>query len=105
MLYQVAPQSVDSYHPSQASPISCVARQSGQVDGAIIVGAGQQMTRVARRHRERWLVLLLQERIATGERSAADHVDIAAGDLRVHRCDKRRNRTEQDQNKTGKKRT
>ena len=56
MLYHVAPQSVDSYQLKPGVTNFLVGGRAGgklQIDGAIIVRPGKQVTRVARRERER----------------------------------------------------
>ena len=56
----------------------------GNLDGdqAVIVRTGKQVPRIARRNRDRRLVLLGQERVAFGPLGARDHVDVRPRDGR-----------------------
>ena len=60
------------------------AGKPGQIDGAVVVRSGEQVQRIARRGRDRRLVLPLQERIAVRPPGARHHVDVAARDLRLN---------------------
>ena len=58
-----------------------ITGQARQIHGAVVVGAAEQMERVARRRCDRWFVLPLQERIAQRPCRSRHHVDVAPGDL------------------------
>jgi hypothetical protein len=71
--------------------------KAGQIDGAVIVRAGEQVRRITRGHGERRLILALEERVAIGPLRARDHVHVAAGDLSSRR---QRRQEKQEEAKT-----
>jgi hypothetical protein len=56
-------------------------RHDRDVDRPVVVRAGEQVLRVRRGHRDGWLVLALQEGIATRPLDAGHHVDALSGNL------------------------
>jgi hypothetical protein len=61
--------------------------RAGQVDGPVVIGAGEQVHRIARRRGARRLVLALKEGIAVRKGRPRDHVDVRAADHLLLRAD------------------